>query len=134
MDVDAEQEQPVLTRHWAGVYTGEDVPQPPDQDDDLRILVIELPGSPKRTLDPSKIGGFMQMANLAHRHFVCLRPEAFDDGAGRLQQYLRAGRAVRPCSEMYWNYSAVTDSPQDPLLNVMCFCCGKPMVRLTERL
>jgi hypothetical protein len=95
----------------------------------------------KYTIDPGLYGGHAVMLNGAHYPHVNIMDETLDNAyhwAGAPQEplcrcFLRATRDTQPCTEMFWDYGAVTTNPRDPLLRQKCWCCGRPLVRLVRR-
>lgn len=60
---------PLRTDHWLGVYTGREISAAAAaavSDSDLRVLTVTKGRYRSRTLDPTEMGGLLQMVNQAH--------------------------------------------------------------------
>ena len=103
---------PLRTDHWLGVYTGQEISSAAAavSDSDLRVLTVTKGRYRSRTLDPTEMGGLLQMVNQAHGEHenvspvACAVPQVTAAAAGdgstakkrkgpmELHQYMRACR------------------------------------------
>jgi hypothetical protein len=98
-------------------------------------LYTIIQGSGKRSrkvavIDPSVWGGLAVMANSHHKQQNMAAQDRRCRGSQKWQMYLVLLQCVAKHGEVFWEYSATSDNPED--WKVLCRCCNLPFFRPSD--
>lgn len=124
---------PLLSLETVGTYTGARVKKGEEEGSGVAgvsMLTFTDDDGGVHRVDSKEVGGLTFLINQAHSPFKRI----LESGSVGHRAFIFAGcDAVFPGEELYWDYKAASDDPEDVFCRMVCLCgCKRPMVRYQE--
>jgi hypothetical protein len=133
-----EETVPNVSHEFIGCYTGKEIGL--DEPESLHISSCTVTWDEdgieySRRVDAKDYGGPIYFANQAHQGFKPVLQSTTVSLGGQYETYLCVCEDdVAVYGELFWDYDAVTDDQDDPLIDQVCVCgCGGKFIKYVPK-